>query len=508
MKKTDKSSITDILARLSSESDRISECIKNNIRFIAAGYKIDYEVFTTDSGIEFILSRDLQGNTVGIDYHFSEDYVITMELDRIISEEGTSHLYSMKLPKGLDEIVPVKILCPDVLAAPKKGDLIDGQSVAFSTDNFALLDSSVYPEGVIKKCAPETVLIEGEIFDGYAFDFELGDMRFSFWELLVRIGKGAMPVILLADENLEPEIGDYLSAEAIFAIDVAIDRETQSEQPLHEAWGLGSTFNNDLLSADGLVPNLRNAERVLAKCLEEGNLERFRRCISKSLAEMTDKTHLEGPLSDVLPREICDKLMELINLEDVNASTDVYLSDCKSNRLLKGSSIIAVSSGKFVSFICMDIDRYGFVDDIRFISPEDDPIVFYSEFNALSSIARALKGNKINIIKEYLANKCVLHTLDNTLAVGLSGITYFLENLVPEASDRSDIEFRLITTDIPIEEYPCTPEYIWEEAEGRGDNWQSIVLSLELHGSTIGYLSAKFDSAGLVTDLYFSRGSY
>ena len=208
-----------------TDSPELKKYILGNWDYAVPGYGCNYLHYGTRDYIEFeyCFKGNMDGQeAMGIDMHFSSNTYWTVWIDSVVDAEATAHKYIVRKTVDGTEMLPMRIVCPDVLARVQSGDEIYGQVVAY------------VQKGTIKKAVQETagevtdidgeaVHICGRIDDVNVRTFHYRDYKCGFLELDVETDLGLITVLTTMDAlDDEPEVDDVISATAYISMDVAV----------------------------------------------------------------------------------------------------------------------------------------------------------------------------------------------------------------------------------------------------------------------------------------------
>ena len=245
--------------------------------------------------------------------------------DTALDTDSTAHKYLVrKTAKGKD-LLPIRVLCPDILARLQPGDEMYGQVVAY------VKEGTIHKAGHEESAAVcavdgDAVSVSGKICDIKSRSFSFENYECDFLELDVDTEMGLITVLTKADSlNAEPEIDDCLSAITYVSMDVAVPSERSIK--------MGSAFyeekeypnlpgdTEEICYKNGFEPNGTNAAKVLLAGIEKKDLFRFGRCCADYVQlrggednKLYDRWDLVDTLADLLEDSV--NAEEILNIVD------------------------------------------------------------------------------------------------------------------------------------------------------------------------------------------------
>ena len=406
---------------------RLDEHICNNIRYVIPGYKYNYRLCSFPGYIEFQRCETLDGELVNTDMHFSGNHHWKLEVSGTIDASSTAHYYTLVSRGGAD--IPVRVICSDVLPSIKSGDILEGQVVTFaeSVKKIAEADS----DGSVVTNKNDTVTLNGCLTDVTYADFSFEDKTFEFWELDVDTENGGITVLIPCDRiDFSPECGDYICANGVISMDVAVEHKykVERDRPFYE-----DPYEDVIADADevtyrnGFVPDFPNNQKVIIDCIENGDYARLMRCcrgtidyIGSDWNEEYTQIFKDG-IADVfytnLPKSI-DKLEVM------------HLLSCDKEWLLGHDVIVVYSHGKPHTLIHFDINEDGVISSLEFLPADQCEIGIDYEFHLHAMLAEAMCDGKPYILEDYLAPGCMYRSeYADVCLVGAGNIIKRLEEI-------------------------------------------------------------------------------
>lgn len=422
-----------------AESEKLRAYIMEKVRFLTPGYWMNYLLRTHPCGLDFILCKDQNGIVRGTDIQLCGRDAMTLTLDNIISSSGTTHHYSMRALEE-DDAFPVRVVSPDVLAAPKPGDQIYGQIAAFLND-VDIMNNAGPQTGSVQKKDERSIWLSGIIEDICPRRFTFGELDISLWEMEIRTSIGQVSALARAKNLAVPQVGQFLRAEAILSLDVGCKPHRFQDSPYSKETykELRYSFPPPERINIGLVPNRKNAQRVLMACIAEHNFSRFERCCSYAI-----KICSAGEEYWVWVDELSNVLASLVGSPDSMCSLCHIVSSDEPELL--GSSVVAIEKqGTLTAVVYLGINSLGYVDKIRVISPGSCQLGIDPELHVISELAKGMCSREPVPLRELLAPKCIYtsHGADKQF-VGASAVLAHLSETAEKLSEQNGYTFELI----------------------------------------------------------------
>lgn len=428
----------------------LKEYIKDNARLVTPGYCRDYYLFTFQDDMEFDLCKDLTGLELGVDIHFSGSLAVDLKFNHIISDEGTTALYSMGIVDD-SAVFPVRIVCPDVLADPQLGDIIRGQLIAVAGSEMIIVPDA---ETGISDAGDGNARIIGEVKAVIRREFKYLDVQTTYWEIKVETVLGDIPVLVSSDIIDRPEEGSVIIAECLLSLDVGIIQKWEASG----AWASNNRYEGKLPDkgiryGDGFVPSAENAERVFMRCVREGDFLRFARCCTEDVIF----EDAEGNRSISFP-QVNRSMSDLT----VAASGDVALRQItrSSNESMIGRSVIAFYNGAEVkTLLHINADCDGYVDKLSVLDPDGFELGIDKELRALSILAESMCNGKMKALPAHLNERCYYRSdyADKSFT-GADRILRHLHNVAEKLDETCQYTYRILpatevlcrTDDLPL----------------------------------------------------------
>lgn len=379
----------------------LKECLMERPRFVSPGYGTDYYLRTFNNAVDIALCKELDGSDRGFSVHFSGNQKITFILDQIISTEGCTHLFQMH--KGNSDTFPVRIVSPDVLAAPAPGDSVFGQVEAFAGDEVAIKEVDSDEEGFIQDQGNGNVLIAGWISGIDELSFEFEGIFAEYYELVLDTNIGPIPVVLLKKKLQTPELGQYLRTDAVLSLDLAIAPDPMSEASFARTYYANAPFREERRLGAGFTPNRANAEKVLVRCAEDGDFLRFRRACTETITvhQMGKETSESGNAIDAVLLSFAPALPDEVKI--------MHLLSCAFPELRGWNAVVLCAKGELAAAFVIKVDSAGFVDELWMLDLSSCELGYDSELHALSMFSYGMYNNA-EFARECLSEKCYYHS--------------------------------------------------------------------------------------------------
>ena len=215
-----------------TDSPELKNYILENWNYIVPGYGCNYLHYGTQDYIEFeyCFRGGMDGQKeLGVDMHFSSNTHWTVWFDSAVDTEATAHKYMVRKSKDGAEVLPMRIVCPDVLARVQAGDEMYGQVIAYVQKGIIKKEEKE-TSGEVTDIDGEAVHISGRIDDVNVRAFHYWDFKCGFLELDVETDLGLITVLTTMDVlDNKPEVGDFISATAYISMDVAVPSKRNRE---------------------------------------------------------------------------------------------------------------------------------------------------------------------------------------------------------------------------------------------------------------------------------------
>ncbi len=378
---------------------KLQASVLEEVRHVIPGYACDYYLRTFDHEIEFELCKDLKDNVVGTDVHVSGTVFKTLVYERSLVVNTSTKIYEVRDIEGKNTF-PVRVICPDVLAAPENGERIWGQLIALADDKVTLSETqSIYEFATIEN--ENVVRFTGRIENVEEYSFEFEEIKVEYWDIKLETVIGELAIIVRKDVIKDPKKDLFISAEAVLSFDVGIgqrefDKKNEDYGYLYE----NAAFSNENSFGTGFYPSLRNAEKVLRDCAENGDFGRFSRTCAPEI-----KIQVEETVKQINNSEMANFLLaEIGNVQLSKQSLPIV--ECKDKSLL-GNRAFKYSSGDREMAMCIKVNKYGFVSEIIIIpafdcKTKDDPEIY-----ALTVLEQGMEQGGSETLSIYLSDNCI-----------------------------------------------------------------------------------------------------
>ena len=385
----------------SAAVDSLKESIMDDVRYVIPGYGCDYYLRTFGHGLEFELCKEFDGSDRGIAVHFCGRQMLTLTMDHIISTEETAHVFSMHGDSSSDTF-PVRIVCPDVLAWPKPGDRIYGQIEAFAGDGIRISEETRDSKGFIRDRGDCNVEVAGFIRNIDEYDFDMNGVSAKYVELVIGTEVGEVPVITLKERVSDPQIGHFLKTEAVLSFDVAIAPETFTDEPFARSYYSEAPFESKYRLGTGFIPDINNAEKILASCIETGCFSRFRRACASTV-----KIHTGEKDVAVSNEDIVGTMASLFPAAPDKCEI-LQLISCTIQKLRGWNAIVLKSKNTLAAVV--SVDKAGFIEEIWILDPSICDLGHDDELHALAMLAFGMCARKADILRDYISDRCYYHS--------------------------------------------------------------------------------------------------
>lgn len=417
---------------------KLNQNIMENVRYVIPGYSSDYYLRTFNGAIEFELRKAFDGTILGTEIHFSGNNRMSLILDNVISKNEMVHYYNMHNVKS-KETFPVRVVCPDVLAGPKVGDTLQGQIVAFSEEGIQYITAEEAGDGYIRDNGNGNVIIAGQISIINEFEFEFENVRAEYYELEVETKIGRIAVVALKNKIESPNEDSYIRCEALLSYDVAVEPETFREAPFAKEFYSEAPFESEYRFGCGFIPSLKNAERVLTDCIENKSFIRFSRTCAGSVVYHNCETNT---------------IIDNANIEKcISAIAPTFATDCKSmhiiscdySELIGWNAIVFGDQSNYTAAITISVNKFGFVDEIWRLNPKTTVFGHDDELYALSMLGNAMCNCKADILREYLAEKCIYRSeYADRMSVGAKRIIDRLNDVADNLDETNQYTYKIV----------------------------------------------------------------
>ena len=386
-------------------SESLKEYVAGSFGYAVPGYGCNYLHRGFDDHVEFLYCMKGNGRKpepAAMDMHFCSNPCWTVWFDTALDADSTAHKYLVrKTAKGKD-LLPIRVLCPDILARLQPGDEMYGQVVAYVKEG-TIHKADHEESAAVYAVDGDAVSVSGKIRDINFRSFSFENFECNFLELDVDTEMGLITVLTKADSlNAEPEIDDCLSAITYISMDVAV--------PSKRSIKMGSAFyeekeypnlpgdTEEICYKNGFEPNSANTAKVLLAGIEKKDLFRFGRCCA-------DHVQLRGGEDNKLYDrwDLVDTLADLLE-DSVNAEEILNIVD-SDGTLYPASGGVVVNDGQRI--IVLDADENGFVCAVTILAGEQYNTNNDRGLYLLRILAEALCEGKIQQLQAVMAFDCI-----------------------------------------------------------------------------------------------------
>ena len=388
-----------------TENESLKEFVMDCFGYAVPGYGCNYLHRGFEDYIEFMYCMKGNGSEpepVSMDMHFSSNTHWTVWFDTALDTDSTAHKYLVRKSAEGKVLLPIRVLCPDVLARLQPGDEMYGQVVAYVKKG--TIHKVAHEEsGAVYAVDGDAVSVSGKICDINSRNFRFDNYECDFLELDVDTEMGLITVLTKADSlNAEPEIDDYLSATTYISMDVAVPskRSRKMQSAFYEEKEYPNLPGDDeeICYENGFEPNSTNAAKVLLAGIEKKDLFRFGRCCADYVQlhdgddiKLFERWDLVDTLADLLEGSI--NAEEILNIVDADGTP------------YPGSGGIVVNDGQKI--LVLDADENGFVCAVTILSGEQFDTSNDRSLYLLRVLAEALCEGKIQQLQDVMALDCI-----------------------------------------------------------------------------------------------------
>lgn len=428
-----------------TENEDLIEFVRDSFGYAVPGYSRNYLHRGFEDYIEFMYC--MKGNRskpepVGMDMHFSSIPHWTVWFDTALDTESTAHKYLVRKAANGKDLLPMRIICPDVLAGLQPGDEMYGQVVAYVRQG-AVSKSDNADSGAVYAIDDDAIWVSGKICDIHFRQFTFNDIECDFLELDVDTEMGLITVLAKAEAlDRKPEMDDYFSATVYISMDVAVPskRSKKLQSAFYEAKEYPNLPGDDeaIYYENGFEPNSRNAAKVLLTAVEKKNLFRFGRCCSDSVS------FRDGDEPAILSRwDAVDKLSDLV-ADAVKAEEILEVMDADGT-LYPASGGIVVNDGQKI--LVLDMDECGFVCAITILSGDRFNTSNNQNLHLIRILAGALCEGKIQQLQDVLAMNCIYRSdSSGQKEYGIRAIIEHISGVRKQLDDETQYSYEIVRT--------------------------------------------------------------
>ena len=194
--------------------------------------------------------------------------------------------------------------------------------------------------------------------------------------------------MLSYDVALEPEHFD----------DAPFARDKYAEAPFDIPYRLGS----------GFIPNYKNAVKVFANCVENHAFHRFPRACAESVS-----FHDGIDCSIIDNREVEKRISAIVSPTSKECNI-MHILSSDFDELLGWDALVIGNETEPVAAFAISINKFGFVDEIWKLNSRTSLFGYDEELHALAMLEYGMCSCKADILREYLAEKCIYRSEYNT----------------------------------------------------------------------------------------------
>ena len=388
-----------------TENESLKEYVADCFGYAVPGYGCNYLHRGFEDYIEFLYcmnGNESKPEPVGLDMHFSSNSHWTVWFDTALDTDSTAHKYLVRKSAEGKVLLPIRVLCPDVLARLQPGDEMYGQVVAYVKKG-TIHKADPEESGAVYAVDGDAVSVSGKICDINSRNFCFENYECDFLELDVDTEMGLITVLTKAEVlNAEPEIDDYFSATTYISMDVAVPskRSRKMQSAFYEEIEYPNFPGDDeeISYENGFEPNSTNAAKVLLAGIEKKDLFRLGRCCADYV-----QLH-DGDDIKLFERwDLVDALADLLE-DSVNAEEILNIVDADGTPY-PGSGGIVVNDGQKI--LVLDADENGFVCAVTILSGEQFDTSNDRSLYLIRVLAEALCEGKIQQLQDVMALDCI-----------------------------------------------------------------------------------------------------
>ncbi len=457
--------------------EKLSQHIENNTRYLIPGYKYDYRLHSTPSWIEFERCEDRNGQIKAIDIHCASHNVWRLRLDHVIDDSGTVHWYALKNRED-DNVIPARIVCPDVLADARPMDMIEGQAVIFADRVEKVTNCEGQEISPVTQHDEHTISCSGEIVDCERKTFSFDRVQFDFWELDIDTANDLVTVIVRCDAcDHGFNYGEFVQVHGMLSLDVAFDIKPKRSD------------NNEVEKnkyQNGFALGRENVLRVLEKCMLMGDFERLSRC---SVGGFSAKEG-DAPRFNVIMKQLSRALSFADTVQRKHVLT------CKDPKLVGHEVLAAIRQGRVQYAVWVEFNQEGCVADIRILRPDECTLGIDHELHLYSVLAYCGTENKSYLLYDYLDEDCTYRSdYADVFVLGAKNIIERFSDIETRPNDDNSYTAEICLTRNELKDAATTPAI-----------YQSTYCAKNYQFGKIAYvLFLQYNKDHKVTHMYLSR---
>ena len=430
------------LGRLLHEDvwQRLDEHICSNTRYVVPGYQYNYRFCSFPGNVEFHRCEDLDGRHINTDIHFSGYNCWGLEVRGALDTSSTAHFYTLISRGGAD--IPVRLVSPDIFPAIERGDVIDGQVVAFAETVVRIAEAQA--DGRVTASGERTATLNGRVADVARTEFGFENEVTELWELDVDTENGKITVLIPCDRlEFSPAVDDRVRVSGVISMDVAIGERHKNERdrPFYE-----DPYKDVIADADevnyrnGFVPKYFNVQRVIMRCIESGDYTRLARCCRGTI------DYIGIDWSDEYTQRFRDGLAEVFRLnlpKRIDKLEVMHLLSCDKKWLLGHDVIVVYSKRRPHTLIHFGVDEKGLISSLEFLPAKGHKLGIDHELHLHAVLAEAMCGGKPDALEEHLAPNCMYRSdYADVCLVGACKIIRHLKDVVEALEGERSYTYR------------------------------------------------------------------
>ena len=430
------------LQEISKNPDKLA-ALKQHVSIEASkiipGFYYNYTLYTFPDNLEFEYCKTPEGEEAGFDIHYSGNNICDFTFEKELVS-GTAPIYLMA-SRISEELLPVRVVCPDTRPPARTGYIYHGQIVAFAaTDSFQTIDADGY--SVKQTNAVDTVRVIGKVNSVTERSFEFDSIHADYYDVDIETSIGSVSVLVAGIEKI-PEEGQFIQADCILSLDVAIKPTTYIEGPFYEDpyKDILPPSGEDTYYVLGFIPNARNDVQVICDAIERKDFSRITRSCAKEIS-----------LSDTDGNRIIDRnsLGEYLKGITPAGELTLYLSHCISNNnsnLMGLQGIEIKETDTPLIDLLFQIDDNGQVDRVYVCSPDNCQMGIDYELHALVQLKEAMCNGNLEALTDILSENCTYKSeYGGRTVVGAVKIMQFLGEIQGNLNDETQYTGEIISS--------------------------------------------------------------
>lgn len=452
--------------------EKLNKHISQNTRYVVPGYKYNYRLCTFPGDVEFQRCETLDGTIVKTDMHICGREYWKLEACDELAADSAEHFYSFKIKNG--EIIPIRIVCSDVLPSINKGDVLKGQVVAFA-DKITKSDDKAVSNGNVTNIGGNCVNINGVVSRVVRSFFEFDNKKCNFWEINLETVNGYITAVVAMDNiDFTPEHGDVVSVDAMISMDVAVEEWNQKDV---------EPYTNLIPDADkvkyrnGFLTGFHRDQKTFIKSIETGDMVRFTRCLAKSVGFVGNRDETDNVCfidKYGIIHELVKSLPDRVEKAEVK-----HLLSCKNKKRVGHDAICVYSDNEVKLVIWFDVDKNGMINQIELFNADECSLGIDYELHLHAMFTHASCNRKWYILSEYLDEGCMYRS--EYADVCLVGGEYIIERF-------ADIDGKLDNSNLYTYELSCAKDEL-RFTDDLPSIYQNETCTVTYQGGNLAYVT-------------------